>query len=72
MRGGNKLLKKEVLYQSAFSCLRHHETSRTFYDRKRREGKRHRQAVVALARRRVEVLWAMIRDEKWFNPSLAA
>lgn len=71
MRGGNKLLKK-VLYQSAFSCLRHHETSRTFYDRKRREGKRHRQAVVALARRRVDVLWAMIRDEKRFDPSLAA
>ena len=71
MRGGNKLLKK-VLYQSAFSCLRHHETSRAFYERKRREGKRHRQAVVALARRRVDVLWAMMRDEKRFDPSLAA
>lgn len=71
MRGGNKLLKK-VLYQSAFSCLRHHETSRAFYDRKRREGKRHRQAVVALARRRIDVLWAMMRDEKRFDPSLAA
>ena len=71
MRGGNKLLKK-VLYQSAFSCLRHHETSRAFYDRKRREGKRHRQAVVALARRRVDVLWAMMRDEKRFDSSLTA
>ncbi len=71
MRGGNKLLKK-VLYQSAFSCLRHHETSRAFYDRKRREGKKHRQAVVALARRRIDVLWAMMRDGRRFDPSLAA
>jgi transposase len=71
MRGGNKLLKK-VLYQSAFSSLRHHETSRAFYDRKRREGKRHRQAVVALARRRIDVLWAMMRDGKRFDPSFAA
>ena len=71
MWGGNKLLKK-VLYQSAFSCLRQHESSRAFYERKRREGKRHRQAVVALARRRIDVLWAMMRDEKRFDPSLAA
>jgi transposase len=71
MRGGNKLLKK-VLYQSAFSSLRHHETSRAFYDRKRREGKRHRQAVVALARRRIDALWAMMRDGKRFDPSFAA
>jgi transposase len=71
MRGGNKLLKK-VLYQSAFSCLRHHETSRAFYDRKRQEGKRHRQAIVALARRRIDVLWAMMRDGRRFDPSLGA
>ncbi len=71
MRGGNKLLKK-VLYQSAFSSLRYHQTSRAFYDRKRREGKRHRQAVVALARRRIDVLWAMMRDGSRFDPSLAA
>jgi hypothetical protein len=38
------------------------QTSRTVYDRKRAEGKRHSQAVLALARRRVNVLWAMLRD----------
>ena len=32
------------------------------YDRKRAEGKRHIQALIALARRRVNVLWAMLRD----------
>ncbi|BAH55928.1 putative transposase [Rhodococcus opacus RKJ300 = JCM 13270] len=36
--------------------------SKTYYDRKRAEGKRHTQAVLALARRRSNVLWAMLRD----------
>jgi hypothetical protein len=36
--------------------------SRAYYDRKRAEGRRHSQAVLALARRRVNVLWAMLRD----------
>lgn len=58
--GGNKNLKR-VLYQSAF-CSLQHPVSRAFYDRKRREGKRHHQALIALARRRVNVLWAMLRD----------
>src|SRR5215207_10106950 len=43
MRGGNKVLKR-VFYQSAFSSLRASAESRTFYDRKRAEGKRHTQA----------------------------
>jgi hypothetical protein len=37
--------------------------SRTFYDRKRAEGKNHTQAVLALARRRVNVLWALLRED---------
>lgn len=36
--------------------------SRAYYDRERAEGKRHSQAVVALARRCVNVPWAMLRD----------
>jgi len=49
--GGNKGLKR-VFYQSAF-CSLSHDDSRAFYARKRREGKHHHQAVIALARRRV-------------------
>ncbi|PLS84499.1 MAG: IS110 family transposase [Actinobacteria bacterium] len=69
MRGGNKMLKR-VFYQSAFASLRT-PASRAFYDRKRAEGKRHTQALIALARRRVDVLWAMIRDEQRFRPAAA-
>jgi transposase len=57
-RRGNRVLKR-VFYQSAFCSLRD-PASRAFYDRKRREGKRHHQAILALARRRVNVLWAML------------
>jgi transposase len=71
MRGGNKLLKK-VLYQAAFSSLRTSPQSRAFYDRKRDEGKRHQQTLVALARRRVDVLWAMLRDGATFKAPSAA
>jgi transposase len=70
--GGNKGLKR-VFYQSAF-CSLGHPDSRAFYDRKRREGKRHHQAVLALARRRINVLWAMLNNRQAFqqNFKLAA
>jgi transposase len=64
--GGNKALKR-VFYQSAF-CSLHSPSSQAFYERKRREGKRHHQALIALARRRVGVLWAMLRDRRPFEP----
>jgi transposase len=68
--GGNKSLKR-VLYQSAF-CSLGHDDSRTFYDRKRREGKRHHQAVIALARRRVNVLWAVLHSRTPFQTGFKA
>ncbi len=49
-------------HQSAYCAIGHHEKSRSYYRRKRAEGKLHNQAVIALARRRVNVLWAMLRD----------
>jgi len=65
--GGNKGLKR-VFYQSAF-CSLGHPDSRAFYDRKRREGKRHHQAVLALARRRINVLWAILNNRQAFQPN---
>ena len=60
-RKGNRALKR-VFYRSAFCSLSCHEASQEYYRRKRAEGKRAQQAIVALARRRVNVLWAMLRD----------
>ena len=64
--GGNKSLKR-IFYQSAFASLRCPQ-SKLFYVRKRREGKHHHQAVIALARRRVNVLWAMLQNRQPFSP----
>jgi transposase len=64
--GGNKDLKR-VFYQSAFASLRCPQ-SKAFYARKRQEGKRHHQAVLALARRRINVLWAMLQNRQPFSP----
>jgi transposase len=58
--GGNKALKR-VFFQSAF-CSLSHPDSKAFYRRKRDERKTHHQAVLALARRRVDVLHAMLRN----------
>ena len=62
---GDKALKR-VLYQAAFTSLAAPD-SRAFYDRKRAEGKRHHQAVIALARRRVNVLWAVLEKRTPFR-----
>lgn len=58
---GNRPLK-HLMFWSAFRCVAHHKSSKDFYVRKRGEGKTHHQAIIALARKRVNVLWAMLRD----------
>ncbi|WP_344685361.1 IS110 family transposase, partial [Actinocorallia glomerata] len=64
-RGGNKRLKSS-LFNSAFASL-HHGPSRAYYDKKRAAGKTHKQAVIALARRRLDTLYAMLRDGTFYQ-----
>jgi transposase len=59
-------------YLSAQIAIRTNPASRTYYDRKRSEGKTHTQAVLALARRRLNVLWAMLRDHAAYQPTTTA
>jgi transposase len=61
---------QRVFYTSALISIRNCDASRRFYERKRAEGKRHTQAVLALARRRVNVLWALIRDGRCYQGGL--
>jgi transposase len=67
--GGNKGLKR-IFYQAAF-CSLHAPASRACSARKRREGKRHHQARIALARRRIDVLGAMLHARQPFQPRRA-
>ncbi|MFJ8532874.1 IS110 family transposase [Streptomyces sp. NPDC093591] len=61
---------QRLFYTSALVSIRTCDASRRFYERKRAEGKRHTQAVLALARRRVNVLWALIRDGRCYDPAV--
>jgi transposase len=72
-RYNRRLLR--ACYLAAHIAIRTDPASRTYYNRKRAEGKRHTQAVIALARRRLNVQWAMLRDHKPYQsttPNAAA
>jgi transposase len=60
-RGNHRL--KNAMFLAAFASLRSPEP-KAFYDRKRAEGKRHNAAVICLARRRCDVILAMLRDKE--------
>ena len=67
-RGNHRL--KNAMYLSAFASLRD-PASRAYYDRKRAEGKRHTAAVVCLARRRCNVILAMLRTRQPYRAEAA-
>ncbi|WP_413797088.1 IS110 family transposase [Streptomyces iranensis] len=57
------------MYLSAMVSITTCPASKAYYQRKRSEGKGHKQALLALARRRLNVLWAMIRDGQCYQGS---
>ncbi|ACZ87542.1 IS110 family transposase [Streptosporangium roseum] len=65
-KGGNKALKR-AMFLAAFASLSDPE-SREYYDKKRAEGKKHNAALICLARRRSDVIYAMLRDRKPYQP----
>ncbi|MGQ4489634.1 IS110 family transposase [Streptomyces sp. SAS_281] len=58
---------RHIFYLSAQTAMMRPGLSRDYYLRKRAEGQTHIQAVLALARRRVGVLWAMLRDGRPYD-----
>ncbi|RPE37327.1 transposase IS116/IS110/IS902 family protein [Streptomyces sp. Ag109_O5-1] len=69
-RTGNRKLK-HAFFLAAFAALSD-PTSRTYYDRKRAEGKKHNAALICLARRRCDVLYAMLRNGTHYRHPEAA
>lgn len=65
-RRGNRQLKR-AMFLSAFASL-HDPASRTYYDRHRNNGKTHTQALLRLARRRITILHAMLRNGCFYEP----
>lgn len=65
-RGNHRL--KNAIFLAAFASLRD-PTSKTFYNRERAEGKRHNAALICLARRRCDVILAMLRTGQPYQPA---
>ncbi|MFE9455062.1 hypothetical protein [Streptomyces sp. NPDC006739] len=62
--------RQRVFDTSALISIRSCDASRRFYEHKHAKRKRHAQAVLALARRRVGVLRAPIRDGRYYRRAL--
>jgi transposase len=59
---------RRVMYMSAMTAVRCDPASKAYYQRKRDEGKRPIPATICLARRRTNVLYALIRDNRSWQP----
>jgi transposase len=60
---------RHVFYLSAQTSMMRAGPNRDYYLKKREHGRTHNQAVIALARRRVDVLWALLRDNRTWAPT---
>jgi transposase len=60
---------RHVFYLSAQTSMMRAGPSRDYYLKKREHGRTHNQAVIALARRRIDVLWALLRDNRTWTAS---
>lgn len=59
---------RRAMYLSALIAMRCDPASKAYYQRKRAEGKHPIQAVICLARRRTNALWALLRDNRPWQP----
>jgi len=55
---------RHVFYLSAQTSMMRAGPNRDYYLKKRSQGATHSQAVIALARRRIDVLWALLRENR--------
>lgn len=65
---------RHVFYLSAQTSMLRAGPNRDYYLKKREHGRTHSQAVIALARRRADVLWALLRENRTWTaapPALA-
>ncbi len=67
-RGGNHRLKN-AMFLAAFVATRHDPDARAYYERKRAEGKRHNAAVICVARRRCDLILAMLKTATPYDPT---
>jgi transposase len=67
-RGGNHRLKN-AMFLAAFVATQHDPDARAYYQRKRAEGKKHNAAVICVARRRCNLIYAMLTTATPYDPT---
>ncbi|GAA1123508.1 IS110 family transposase [Arthrobacter flavus] len=65
-RSGNKQLKN-ALFRSAWIASCHDPLSKAYYEKKRGQGKKHNAAIICLARRRCDVIYAMLKTKTLYE-----
>lgn len=66
-RHGNHRLKN-AMFQAAFTASQHDPWARAYYQKKRAEGKKHNAAITALARKRCNIVLAILKTQTPYQP----
>lgn len=67
-RGGNHRLKN-AMFIAGFVASQHDPNAKAYYQRKRDEGKKHNAAVICVARRRCDLILAMLKTATPYDPA---
>ena len=67
--GGGRKSLRDVLYMAGLSAARHDPSLRAFSDRLRANGKAPKQAIIAVTRKLLIILNAMIRENRPYQPT---
>ena len=67
-RGGNHRLKN-AMFIAAFVATQFDPSAKAYYQRKRAEGKKHNAAVICVARRRCDLVLAMLKNQTPYDAS---
>ena len=60
---------KNAMFQAAFVAAQHDPNARAYYQQKRAEGKRHNAAVICVARKRCDIILAMLKTQTPYQPT---
>lgn len=67
---GGRVNVRNTLYMAAFSAARHNPPLKAFFQRLKAAGKPHKVALIAVARKLLSILNAILRDKTPWNPNL--
>ena len=76
-RGHGKLTKRgpawlrKRLFQAAWGAMMHFPPARHYYDMLKTKGRKHKEAVIIIAKKLLSIMYAVIARQETFNPAKA-